>query len=261
MLNIIRSELKIGATRPFRIFHITDLHLTFCGSSEGTYETELSKKRRACFPSAHESFAELRQYIANQQPDITAMTGDIIDFPLESNLERLYSFTEDCGEYLYTPGNHDWSYPREYHTHETYTRFMPLFRKVCGGDTDFNVCERNGVLLICIDDSSDCINERQLALFRAQVERGLPMIVFLHVPLYAEPLIEKVREIWHAPIVIGHEESNELTKQFCRELGRSNATVLTGHVHFSREDSLSEGAKQYITAPAALGNARLFDIE
>jgi len=264
MLNIIDTTIRIpNLKKPLTLLHITDLHLTRADFRDNEYVNWLSVDRKNAFPYSEDIFEELKQYITNNRPDYSILTGDIIDFPSENNLETLYDFLNNiCKNYLYTLGNHDWCYPNQSPTDETQSRYFSRFLPITNGTPDFQVIDAGGVLLIGIDNTRGQITTSQLNKFKTVFKRNIPCILFLHIPLYINTLIENVLAIWGQPLIIGTPKeafSGELhpslvptneTIEFCHLVENKDTpifAILCGHVHFSHEDLFSEGKVQYVT--------------
>ncbi len=265
-MEIIRKKIKLGAEQPFTLLHLTDLHLLYCDERDGEYENENALERVTHYfnytDKAHE---EVIAYIRENKPQVVLMTGDIVDFPSAANLDALNvlkSLIESYGGVcIYTPGNHDWSYPRNYHKKETYEKYMPLFNDVCGGNTDIGITEYNGIRFVTVDDSREKISDEQLAAFEKAVDCGKPTVAVMHVPITAEKLKEKTDAVWHARVLIGVNESSENTKKLCSVAAEKCSAVMAGHIHFEHEDDIGCGTMQYIAELAAYGKFTVYDIE
>ncbi len=265
-LSILETTRMLGIQHPITILHITDLHLLFSDARDTTDMQTLAADRIRCFPHAGASFAEIQEEIRKNPPDFVLLTGDIVDFPSEKNLETLRSFVDHLPcPYLYTPGNHDWSLPEAYQSRTQYETYMPRFAPFCQ-DTPSVQCRSVGddLLLIGVDNSRDHVDEAQLAAvqtaIRAAKAQGKRILAAAHVPLYADTLIDDVVRVWRSPIVIGGKGRSDTTQAFCDLIGAQADAVLTGHVHFAHADILPGGCPQYITALAAEGHLRRMTI-
>lgn len=264
MLNVIDTTINIpGLKKPLTLLHITDLHLTRTDDRDSEYVNWLGTDRKNCFPNSEAIFDEVKKYVIDNPPDYSILAGDIIDFPSEKNLDTLYDFlNNDCKNYLYTLGNHDWCYPNQEPDHETQCRYFPRFYPITNGTPDFQVVDAGGVLLIGIDDTTNQITLSQLEKLKEVFKRNIPCILFFHIPIYISTLIEDVVKVWGQPLMIGTPKEafssqlhsslipSDSTNEFCRLIEKSDTPVkaiFCGHVHFSHEDSFSEGKIQYVT--------------
>ena len=252
------TELSLGLSKPLHILHITDLHLLFCDGRESDYMQAHAADRVRYFPNAGEAYMLFLNYLEAERPDAVVLTGDILDFPARKNIEALEALLRRAGcPFLFVPGNHDWSLPKDYHSKAQYDTYMPLFDPFDGGTPDFQCLTVGGVRLIGVDDSRDRVSEGQLAALQKAASEKTPYLLFAHVPLYADTLIDDVVRVWRAPIVIGHEKSDDITKAFCACAAESASAVFTGHIHFSHTDILPGGrCTQYVTGLSAEGTFR-----
>lgn len=264
MLNFIDTTIQVPhLNKSLTLFHMTDLHITRADERDNDYVNWLGIDRKRCFPDSEVIFEEIKQHIRDNPPDYTVLTGDIIDFPSERNLDTLTEFlNNDCGNYLYTLGNHDWCYPNESPSEETRNKYYPRLFAVTNGTPDFQVIDAGGVLLIGIDNTRNQITEAQLNKLKKEFNKNIPCILFFHVPVYIDTLIENVVHVWRQPLMIGTPRNafsgeldpslipTEETIEFCNLIAKSDSpvvAVLCGHVHFFHEDSFGKGKIQYVT--------------
>ena len=239
MLRIHETDICFGLPEPMTVLHVTDLHLLHADARSSSYALGHAVARKPVFPRSHDVEEELLLYLKENRPDLLLLTGDIIDFPSPANLDALDRLIRqaDC-PYLLVPGNHDWTYPRDYQSDGQAESYLPLFGPWTGGDPAFRTLRLGGVLWIGVDDSRrDSVTEVQ-----------------------ARKLGEAQR-VWKFPVVIGDERADTPTRRFCDLVSEKAAAVIAGHVHFTHDAPL-DGSRcvQYITALAAEGNVRAFHI-
>ena len=120
---------------------------------------------------------------------------------------------------------------------------------------DWFVQRWQGVNLLYIDDSDYQITPEQLRLTRELLETGRPCLLFVHIPLVIESLIEPTEAKWKSPILIGGAHGEGVTPStaaFCELVKESlqvNA-IFAGHIHFDHVDEVRGNCHQYVTAPA-----------
>lgn len=258
MLHFTESTLTLGLAAPLEVWHITDLHLLFADERDSGYIREHAAAREACFPRSRQMLEELKQELRRHAPDLLVLTGDILDFPSQANLDALHSLVENAScPTLYVPGNHDWSLPQDYHSDAQYRTYMPLFDPFDGASPDFQLLELGGVRFAGIDDSRDRIKAAQSDRLEAICADGVPVIACMHIPICEERLEQHAKEVWHgADVLIGHARSTAETRRFCDIASARCHAVLAGHVHFDDETVLPGGAVQLITALSAEGSIR-----
>lgn len=122
--------------------------------------------------------------------DFFGHVGDLVSFPAEKSVELAAQALKDSGlNWLYTAGNHDWRYegiggePEALRREWTERVLKPLYP--AGSDP---LCQERvvkGVRFLGIDDSTNFVTSDQLEWFRAKVATGDPLVLLLHIPLWA----------------------------------------------------------------------------
>jgi len=122
--------------------------------------------------------------------DFFGHVGDLVSFPAEKSVELAAQALKESGlVWLYTAGNHDWYYEgiagESEALRRTWTKrvLSPLYPD--GSDP---LCQERvvkGVRFLGIDDSTNFVTSDQLEWFRAKVATGSPLVVLLHIPLWA----------------------------------------------------------------------------
>ena len=268
-----------GLSRPVTLLQVTDAHLTFADERTSDYTRQMAVERTACFArypgvGTPELFEGVLEAADEAGTACLILTGDILDFPSEANVETLDRLLNGSGRpYLYVTGNHDWSRAwidgREARREDDLEILAPFLdpKTGCG------VRELGSVRLLGVDDTDYQVTEGKLRFFREQTADGTPCLLFLHIPLYLPTLLEDTMRGWRSPILLGIPDSvyidrpdvihaplpSETTQEFCR-LARNLPNlcgIFAGHLHFSHTDSLPSGAKQFVTAPGFEGGCRL----
>ncbi|WP_214627442.1 metallophosphoesterase family protein [Paenibacillus agaridevorans] len=275
--NDTQTMIRIsGLSQPTLLLHVTDSHMNATDSVEG-YGTLSQSYVDYNFDEvetrAH--FEKALAFAAERQVDGVALTGDIVNGATVGNVAYLESRLGKLqAPILYTPGNHDWEFPGEPWGEETRQAHVGKFARLAGGDPSFRVLELNGILLIGIDNSTYQITQAQLDFYQAELERGLPVLLFMHIPIYVPSLLKDVLHMWGSPILLNAEDwdaermvqwqvkpATEATRNFHRllldnPLGNL-VGIFCGHVHFAHADALSRGSCQYVTKPGFQGGYRV----
>lgn len=184
---------------PLKIMVIGDTHLflddargepyqSYSGRMAKTYNTTkhvatgASTTPQACF---EEALSRARE----ERVALLVLVGDILSFPSEAAVEWAHARLQASGvPYLYIAGNHDWHYEgMEGTSHDlratwTAQRLAPLYQ---GRHPLMAAVDVGGVRAVVIDDSTYEILPEQAAFFREQVASGMPLALFMHIPLYA----------------------------------------------------------------------------
>ena len=139
-----------------------------------------------------ESFENLLTTAKEKKIDLIFLTGDIINYPSETAVRAVLERLETTGiPFLYTAGNHDWYYEGMEGSadflRETWVeqRLKPLYR---AADPMCSATLFHGVNMVCIDDSTYRITERQLEFYRKQKSKPEPLVLLMHIPLYMPTL-------------------------------------------------------------------------
>ncbi|WP_217592899.1 metallophosphoesterase [Cohnella sp. GbtcB17] len=265
-----------GLPAPVTLLHVTDSHMNASDLTEGI-ETLAESIRLYNFDTLDTQirFDRALAYADDLQADGVVLTGDIVNGATAGNLAFLEKRLSGLrAPYLYTPGNHDWEYPGRPWGEATRSEQYPKFAPFTAGDPAFRTLEIGGVLLVAVDNSTYQISEAQLAAFEQALSRGLPTLLFMHIPIYVPSLLPDVVRVWGSPIMMAAQGWDaELMKQWQVEppekatlafydLLLSNPAenligLFCGHVHFAHEDAFGRGSRQYVTAAGFDGGYRV----
>jgi hypothetical protein len=188
-----------GIREPIRIVMIGDTHLFLDDERGAPYREFSARMARAYNRTTHvrtgeptdpaASFEEALRIAREREVDLLALAGDIFSFPSEAAVEWAVHRLNASGlPYLYTAGNHDWHYEgmpgslEGLRAHWSGLRLRPLYR---GQDPLMCVRQVKGVRVVAIDNSCYWIQPAQLEFFRAQAATGMPLVLVVHIPLYA----------------------------------------------------------------------------
>ncbi|MBK1883828.1 metallophosphoesterase [Luteolibacter pohnpeiensis] len=185
--------------KPFKILMIADTHL-FRDDERGEKYREFSARMAKAYnqtkhfqtgktTNPEEGLKEALQKAKAQQADLVALVGDIVSFPSEAAIEWAMARIQETGlPWFYTAGNHDWHYEGMEGSADSLRakwidqRLAPFYQN---DGRLMSVRELNGTRIISIDNSTYEILPEQLEFFRKQVATGAPLVLFVHIPLYA----------------------------------------------------------------------------
>jgi hypothetical protein len=151
---------------------------------------------------------------------------------------------------------------------------MPLVEKAFRNDLRFDSMVIGGINLAGIDNVYYHFIETQYGWLRIEVDKGLPILLMLHMPLYTPAL-------YHESMVIRGENNagimgcpEELLKSYPKDryikqrLSELDLKIInyiasqplikaifTGHKHYYHENPLSGGIKQYVAGAHFEGEA------
>ncbi|WP_242094367.1 metallophosphoesterase family protein [Aestuariivivens sediminicola] len=182
-----------------KIVHIADTHL-FKDDERGIpYQEFSSRMAKAYNQTRHfitrentnpeEAFEETLAFAKEVNADLITLIGDIFSFPSEAAIEWVLLKLKETGiPYIYIAGNHDWHYEGMKGSLESLRdtwiekRLLPLYQ---GNNPLMAAYDIKGIRFLAIDNSTYQINEKQLAFFEEQVASGMPLVLLVHIPMYA----------------------------------------------------------------------------
>ncbi|WP_431125937.1 metallophosphoesterase family protein [Flagellimonas flava] len=182
-----------------KVVHIADTHL-FKDDERGIPFQEYSNRMAKAYnqtthfktgakTNPEEAFEQTLAFAKEVNADVITLVGDLFSFPSEAAIEWVLNKLKETGiPYIYIAGNHDWHYEGMKGTLETLRdtwiekRLKPLYQ---GNHPLMAAYDIKGIRFLAIDNSTYQINERQLAFFTEQVDSGMPLVLLVHIPLYA----------------------------------------------------------------------------
>jgi DNA repair exonuclease SbcCD nuclease subunit len=188
-----------GIDESIKVIHIADTHLfkddergipfqEFSGRMAKAYnETIHFQSRLKTTPE--ESFEQTLDYAKKENADVITLVGDIFSFPSELAIEWVQAKLKAINiPYIFVAGNHDWHYEGMEGTQdflrETWIkkRLSSLYQ---GNNPLMASYDIKGVRFLAIDNSTYEINDDQLTFFNQQVAKQIPLVLLLHIPMYA----------------------------------------------------------------------------
>ena len=189
-MNITRTTLSVGATAPFTAIHASDTHLTYADMRDGQRKVDLISWRLPGFPHAETVLTELGALSKELNAPILH-TGDLIDYVSLANLEAAKAFTDTHDVFLAT-GNHEFSlYVGEAKEDAAYrNQSLPAVQACFKNNIRMDSRIIGGVNFIALDNGYYTFEPEQFAFLKAEAEKGLPMVLMMHTPLYDFALYE-----------------------------------------------------------------------
>lgn len=274
-MDILRTEISIGLAEPIRLLQVSDCHISACDLRDSAKAQEKSSKKTRGFleqagsVKQEDRFAEALKL--SEECDCLVFTGDVIDCPSDVNIEFLEHSLEGR-KYLYTFGNHDYySYDSDCGCSEDRDKFLDQFLRFLPGDPTMDSMVIGGVNLVALDDSLAQFSEMQLAFLKAELKKGLPTLLFLHLPVYSDSFAARAVEWWESVMSVGAPAEvlerfgetdprmppTETTKEVLKliEENPEIKAIFASHLHFKDECTVL-GKPQYITEPCYMGSVR-----
>lgn len=269
MLNLTKTTIDLGLEKPVKILQITDIHLTYANEFDTEFHQNFMKERYEVFynegskpPHTPKEYFELAIKYAKENDCLLVITGDAYDILTKENVSVYKSIVKGV-DLMFTPGGHEHQWrcvrvmeePYPY-IEETRPKVQEIFKE---HDLDLTSRVINGVNIVCMDNSLDYYSPRTLELFKAELEKGLPIVVFSHDPVWDKMLEHK--SPYH-PNVRLTEKDYKASHETIDILLNNPQVIATfaGHNHVDMEKEIN-GKTHYSTAGLFKGIAREITIK
>ena len=272
-MKLERSTVAAGLKKPVKILHVTDSHVALADGRDDERKRALAN--RLGFPDKEKYLYEQIEY-AEKNCDLLVHTGDLTDFVSHANTEFARKILQN-EKIFFIAGNHDYSqYVGEAWEDKAYR--MNSYMQMGGGfgvPMFFNSRITGGVNIVGIDDGYYLFEDWQLWRLKREVEKGYPVILAIHDPIFEESLYlyHRLRLPDEPTYLVGCDEEHLLPySEFRAVQQRPDAptlrmieyiksepavkAVLAGHLHFNFESELRDGLPQFVTAGGYEGWAR-----
>ncbi len=272
-MNLIKNTVEIGLDAPVKLLHVTDTHID--RADERDDERKRALAGRMGHPDKEKVLEEQLAY-ARENCELLVHTGDLMDFVSRPNVETARRFTAD-EKVFFIAGNHDYSqYVGEAWEDQAY-RMNSYMQMGYGLGVPMFFASRTvgGVNIVGIDNSYYLFAEWQLWRLKREAERGLPIVLAFHDPLFEESLYREHRR--RAPnectYLTGCDEEHLLPYSEFRAVQQRPdkptldmieyiknepliKLILTGHLHFGFESMITPALPQFVTGGGYKGDAR-----
>ena len=263
-MEVIKNTLSVGATEPFVLLHISDIHLSEFDENDTPERQEFAKKRKKHFSFAPDAVEFVKEYV-KKTGYILVNTGDMVDFITPETLRISKSFIEETNM-IFVTGNHEfWHCERNCFdpndvpaTYQAKNDTLAEVGKQLGGNIRFSCREINGVNLVCMDDTTYRIDREQFEKLKEVEAEGKPILLFMHIPMYSEHLGGGAKYSTGAPSKY-HEHctpmqkyelsTDEQTYEFCDYIRKSPQIrcIFSGHIHYNVEILGKDSQDQLVT--------------
>ena len=236
------TEVRPGGSlkAPFDLVHVTDTHFTYGDERDGEKKIKHAKGRSEVFGGQQEIWIAYAEATARALNAPIVHTGDLIDFVSQANLDRAKRFFDENDVALVTAGNHEFAIyigDGEKENAEYRNRSLATVQSYFPNDIRFYAREMGGVKLIGMDDGYYLFEEWQLERLKQEAADGMPILLFLHNPIYTPDRMEQ-----QTPDAVTLE-----TVDYIKSCPQIRA-VFAGHLHCDAETMLTETLPQYVTS-------------
>ena len=262
MNRVLHTVVEIGLEKPVKVLQITDTHITESDERDSEKMQRLMKRRTDVFLTLGRTpdktpQEQLRDALAFAEAEgaYPVLTGDLMDANTHGNREILEEILKGR-DYLYTAGSHEgqttnWLEPME--EEGTYYEEYCKYYMTRFGTWFFDHKIIGGVNLITMDNAPNFFTEDSYLRLQGEINRGLPMVLFMHNPLNCTSLQKQWPYCSDEAFAISRKtveliESCPLIK-----------AVFAGHWH--RDDEFPEHRPPvYVTPGTFTGTVRLIEI-
>ena len=266
--NIKETEINIGLKSEHHLIQISDTHICAYDDLSGEEEKALVRKQeenwisiKAWFAEAYgdpcgekrnvpmrDAFVKLMDHVCAEAPEALLLTGDTLDYMhgagerfLKRELERF------GGRFLCVPGNHE----------------DEVLDGVWGG---VRTLDFDGFSIVSVDTRKKTVTDQALADLKAVVERGVPLIVIMHIPIATAMNVGSLGMFADENdpyyFIMNEEICDGNGKQLIGLMRSDNVkAILCGHVHGWHESEYAEGKMQYCNSAGMIGNLRKITVK
>ncbi len=270
-LKILHTSIHAGLPHPCKLLHVTDSHIT----RDDPTGWDRCKTFDTDYPRCSEEYFTAALAYARQEGMPLLHTGDLIDFFSPGNFAYLKEHLADL-DYFYAAGNHDFCHFLGQAREDTAYKWgrMPQIAPYIGNNLYFSARLYQGLNIITLDNSYYRFRQGQLDMLRAEVARGYPILLAMHVPLYtpeqAQAIIAENHECAYlcgAPeeLLATYPEERRWTQQpddvtlsMIHYIKNEPliCAIIAGHTHRNFEDRLNDRLMQYTTHGSFAGYVR-----
>lgn len=192
-MKLRKINLKLGIERPLRLLHLSDTHLSYADERDNQRKRDLavSRAKNAFETEPGSTMRHLDEALAYGKAHCELMihTGDLIDFVSCRNLELLEEKLSVMDSF-FAAGNHEYSqYVGEAWEDQAYK--MQSFDRVQArvkNDLVFASRKIAGLNLVAVDNVYYNFTADQLERLKAEIRKGLPILLMMHTPLHCDDL-------------------------------------------------------------------------
>ncbi|MBQ1224033.1 MAG: metallophosphoesterase [Oscillospiraceae bacterium] len=246
-----KIRIELGLEKQVNVAHITDIHLCLADERDAHLIDHAKERANVFYEEAScpektpsEYFREALEY-SEKNCDTCVITGDVIDFISAKNLEESEEILSGKN-YMFTAGNHEFC-PRV-GVPDSFARKADVFEDIqsfFNGNMFFESRILGGVNLVTIDNSYYNYSAVQIKMLKAEIEKGLPIIIFSHVPL-SDPILKLD---YHHRDLVPDEYMMEQNRAMLELIKSSDLikAVFSGHWQVPGKKEITDQLTEYIT--------------
>lgn len=262
-MNIHKVKIKAGLGEPVRILQVTDIHLAFQNEQDTKHREE---QQYRCDYYFQHSLPYLREAVAyGKTLDHVVFTGDAVDAALRGSLEVFQQETRGLA-YTFACGNHEYlPYIFGPESAPAGAEAAARCQSYLAGDIFFQSKIIKGLNIITLDNAMSRFSPELFHRLREEDKKGLPMVLFFHVPVFEESAVDKARGRWGGKMDFFMGMTEEMaqkyaaaeshiargaTREMLEYIGENPRIIalFAGHLHMNHEGIIpwGKGKPQYI---------------
>ena len=194
------QHVHIGLEKPFSVLHISDTHFTAAYPDEDAKKQKLREVRTKTFGGRQEEALCDSLAWAKENVDYVVHTGDLIDWQSRANFDlvKKHFGAGLCG----AVGNHEFSPDMWLGKDENSEAHKAKTRAPVAAAYPFDIelasTVVNGVNFVTLDDVYGYVTAHQVERFAAEVKKGLPIVLCMHVPFFSAHIWRAHEKFWRA---------------------------------------------------------------
>lgn len=230
-------HFHFGLGKPVRILQLTDVHISLADERNPDMIEYAAGRRNVFFKEANFPERDPLGYLEDAMEysknfDCTVITGDLVDFDTDACYEAAQKILAGK-DYMYCAGNHEFTPRPGTDSYALRAEKLPKIQARFRGDLTFESRIVGGVNVIAAENGFVTWTEEQFEKLKFEVSRGLPILMFFHVPI-ADDMITLDRFIPNLKEKLGADDALiETSRKVMRYLGDEPLIkgFLTGHGH------------------------------
>ena len=253
-LAVRKIAVKVGATEPFSLLHVSDSHLSRVDARDGDAVRRFALGRSRIGRELGETYLDEAVAYARAKNLRLLHTGDFMDFVTEANLEYAERRIK-TDDILAVPGNHEFWTTRATEAEEDKAPVAPRLAPAFPDGLPATVKEIHGVNFFLFDDAFRNVDERTAAAFEKTVAAGLPIVLAMHVPFSF--ILTPPEALKLAGVGSDDRHPTPFTRRFIARVRREPLVkaAFAGHLHWAGSHPLSATAVEFVAGALFAGDA------
>lgn len=249
-LGVKTTVIDIGLNKPVKIARITDSHLAYVNGADNAVAREQASIRYQYYVDADKKLEKCVNYAKASGVDLVAFTGDIWDFFSMGNLYKFSQATKVLDDFIYSIGNHEdiRKVGGNLSTGDDFTLIRNTISQYVKNDLSFDTRDLGEVTVVSMDNSRYTFDANQVEKMKAEIAKGKPILIMMHIPLYTDELFEVAKENNDTGSIIG-KTTTGATKEMV-DLINANPDIIkgifAGHLHYDHSSKTSGGIAQHL---------------